>query len=233
MEVTEKPKTIKYFKWLIFICLSCIIFSCKTGDTLADQGAIQKRRYQKGYYVNIKAPLAFNKSAKSAERPVAEPISASINGKVDFERVEPILKTTANPVAKSAFSSALAHQENERKTRFRKQLHTKVDLSNIRKNLVITSDYTSQEILSNTDPETDYYGTKKLNVLALLSFIFAILSLFIAGIPLGIAALVCGIIGLTQILSSPDSYKGQGFAIAGIIIGLISMVTVIAILAAM
>ena len=233
MDSTEQLKPVCYLNWLVFICLSCVIFSCKTGDTLADKGAIQKRRYQNGYHVNIKAPLAFNKSAKRLERPIAEPISASIDSKVDFNRIEPNLKISAIPISKNALSSPRMRLDEEGRKRFKNEHQSEVSLVSKSKSMVVTSDYTHQQFLRGSDPETDYYGSKKLNVLALLSFIFALLSLFIAGIPLGIAALVCGIIGLTQILSSPDSYKGQGFAIAGIIIGLISIVLVIAILAAM
>lgn len=83
--------------------------------------------------------------------------------------------------------------------------------------------------------QPDYYGPseKKLNTLALLSFLFAIISVFIAGIPLGIAAMVCGIIGLNQMSKNPETYKGRGFAIVGIVVGAVAVVVVLAYLSTM
>ena len=55
-------------------------------------------------------------------------------------------------------------------------------------------------------------------VLSILSFVFAIVGIFFAGIPFGIAAVVLGIIGLAT------NRELKGFAISGIIVGVIDIV---------
>jgi hypothetical protein len=58
---------------------------------------------------------------------------------------------------------------------------------------------------------------RKTNQNALLGFIFSFLGLVI--FPLGIIGFVLGIIGLKKIYKNTELYKGQGFAIAAIILG--------------
>ena len=65
-------------------------------------------------------------------------------------------------------------------------------------------------------------NTKNFNNMALTSFIFSLVGLIIAGIPCGIVALLLGGKELKQ-----NNEKGKGFAIAGIIIGIIDIVLVI------
>ena len=74
----------------------------------------------------------------------------------------------------------------------------------------------------------------KLNVLALLGFIFSLVGSFVSflllvagsdsatgafllGLPFGIAGLVCSIIGLVKV--KRKGQRGKGFAIAGLVVG--------------
>lgn len=79
--------------------------------------------------------------------------------------------------------------------------------------------------LADGEPE------KKMNTMALLSFVFAIagvllfLVLALTPFPLGFAPLtlvvtsiVLGFMGLSEIKKNPEKYKGKGLAIAGIVI---------------
>lgn len=68
-------------------------------------------------------------------------------------------------------------------------------------------------------------STKKINNMALTSFIFSLVGLIIAGIPCGVAALALGGTGLSKF--NPNEEKGKGFAIAGIVIGVIDIVSVV------
>jgi hypothetical protein len=77
--------------------------------------------------------------------------------------------------------------------------------------------------VNNTPPQT---AQRKVSVPALLSFIFALCGLLIAGIPLGIAALVLGIVGVVSISSNREKRKGLGFALTGIILGLLDVILV-------
>ena len=45
------------FRILVLFIVGIVFTSCKTSNTLADQGIIQKRKYLKGYHVNAKTPF--------------------------------------------------------------------------------------------------------------------------------------------------------------------------------
>ncbi len=82
---------------------------------------------------------------------------------------------------------------------------------------------------NNTHAKDD----RKTNTAALLSFIFGLVGLFIGGIPFGVAAAILGIIGLVKIGKYPERFKGKGFAIVGLILGIIDFLLVVAFLSAM
>ena len=68
-------------------------------------------------------------------------------------------------------------------------------------------------------------GVKKQNSMALTSFIISLVGLLVAGLPCGIVAIITGIVGLVKF--KPEAEKGKGFAIAGLVIGVIDAVLVI------
>lgn len=70
-------------------------------------------------------------------------------------------------------------------------------------------------------------GESKLEVFSLMSMMSSIVGFFVLGIVFGPLAIIFGIIGLSRASNNPN-FKGKGFAIAGIIIGL--LVTIIMIL---
>ena len=70
----------------------------------------------------------------------------------------------------------------------------------------------------------------KTNGLAVAGFIVGLVSIFVAGIPLGICAVVFSAIALSQI--EKKGQKGKGFAIAGLILGVVGLVGAIIVLAA-
>ncbi len=82
---------------------------------------------------------------------------------------------------------------------------------------------TESSITNNTRASTE--------VLGILGFILSLIGLLIFGIPLGILAIVFGAISLTKIKKNPKRFKGKGFAIAGIIIGVIDVVALLILLA--
>jgi hypothetical protein len=75
--------------------------------------------------------------------------------------------------------------------------------------------------------------TRQVHGLAIASFISAIVGIFIAGIILGILAVVFGAIALGRIKAEPARFKGQGLAIAGIVLGaIVAILTIIVVAAA-
>jgi len=70
----------------------------------------------------------------------------------------------------------------------------------------------------------------KTEGLGLAGFLAGLVGLFIASIPLGIIAVVFGGISLSKIKKNPLRFKGKGFAIASIILGIIDIVAMIILL---
>jgi hypothetical protein len=71
----------------------------------------------------------------------------------------------------------------------------------------------------------------KTEGLGLAGFVASLVGLFIAGIPLGAIAVIFGGISLSKINKNPQKYKGRGFAIAALIIGLLDVVATIILMA--
>lgn len=82
---------------------------------------------------------------------------------------------------------------------------------------VKTEEYTAQT--------TQNMGTRKQNSMALASFILALVGLIVAGLPCGVVAVILGIVGLVKFDATKE--KGKGFAIAGLVVGVIDIVAVV------
>jgi len=67
--------------------------------------------------------------------------------------------------------------------------------------------------------------------LGLVSFFSALIGLFFAGILFGTAAVVLSIISLNKFSKNPGMYKGKGWAIIGLILGIGAIVGAILVLA--
>ena len=82
--------------------------------------------------------------------------------------------------------------------------------------------FRSKEYTAQTTQNT---GVRKQNAMALTSFIVALVGLLIAGLPCGIVAIILGIVGLVKFDATKE--KGKGFAIAGLVIGVIDVIAVV------
>ena len=75
-----------------------------------------------------------------------------------------------------------------------------------------------------------------MNVVGLIGFILSLSSLPMLcccyGLPLNIAGIVCSAIGLVQIRNAPERHGGRGLAIAGLIVGIVSVLLGIVVLIA-
>lgn len=76
---------------------------------------------------------------------------------------------------------------------------------------------------------TDAPTAGTTNGLAISGFIIGLVSLFVAGIPLGIVAVIFSAIALGQI--QKKGQRGRGFAIAGLILGIVGIVGALIVLA--
>jgi len=66
---------------------------------------------------------------------------------------------------------------------------------------------------------------KTTNKLAVVSLVLSLVGLLVAGLPCGAAAVITGIIGLVKY--KPETEKGKGMAIAGIVVGAVDVVLVV------
>lgn len=94
-----------------------------------------------------------------------------------------------------------------------------------------TSTVISEFDTKSTASQESGSGEKKTEPLSLISFISSLVGLFIFGIVFGIASVIMSAIGLGKINKNPEKWKGKGFAIAGIIIGIIDILAFFIILA--
>ena len=75
------------------------------------------------------------------------------------------------------------------------------------------------------------YDTRIVEGLGLAGFICAVVGLFVVGIILGILGIVFGAISLSRFHQFPGKYKGKGFAIASLVIGIVDFVGELLVLA--
>lgn len=81
-------------------------------------------------------------------------------------------------------------------------------------------------MVENNDNTNNVNVEKKLNVCGLISFIFSLIGIIVAGLPCGIIATITGIIGITTF--KKEEQKGRGFAIAGLVIGIVDVIIMLA-----
>lgn len=81
-----------------------------------------------------------------------------------------------------------------------------------------------------TEKPIEKESTKKTEILSLLSLVFSIVGIImilflsiLGGGLLSLLALILGIVGHSKISKNPQRYTGRGFAIAGIILGVIGL----------
>lgn len=85
---------------------------------------------------------------------------------------------------------------------------------------------------SNNASITGNTDERQVEGFAIAGLAAGVVGLFIATIPLGAVAIVFGAISLSRIKKNPKKYKGNGLAIASLILGLVLVVAMIILLAA-
>jgi hypothetical protein len=102
-----------------------------------------------------------------------------------------------------------------------------------------TNDYfTSNDYIPSAQPSYTTYSadkrfagdSRKNQGLAVAGFVTSLVGLFVLSIPLGLLSIIFGAVSLGKIRKNPSRYKGKGFAIAALIIGLVDVVAMIVLL---
>ena len=80
------------------------------------------------------------------------------------------------------------------------------------------------QVVNETNNGNNVNANKEMNVVCLLSFIFAMIGLIMFGMPCGTVAIILGIIGLATTAKKQISNKWMG--ITGLVVGILDVVTV-------
>lgn len=212
-----------------FMAIAMVFGSCKSSHDLNSGGIVQKRKYTKGYHINAR----INKPQKTKELQAAS-IFAADSTQRNSQHIQAYTNQPASEVkevstraAVPVQTAALAKANTSNKEKAEQIQETarmvvtakKPTTVKASKNAVMLSQDVSQAV-PRTTPTS-----------AILSFIFGIVGLFIAAIIMGPLAIIFGIVGLSRIDNNPSIYKGKGFAIAGLILGIVSLIIILAFLA--
>ncbi len=214
------------------IIIGLVLASCGRSNTLADKSPIQKRRYQKGFHVDIKSP--FDKGT-TEKKSFAN--SGSENPAEATEEFRPEPESEGVAVLNQTDSIKVAGQDSITASKVDETLSASIDgdqLVQADQTVIDWNERVQPERVESSEP--DYYkdtGGRRLNVLALLGFIFAILGLFFAGIILGLAAVIMCSIALGKMNRYPALYSGRGLAIAGLVIGIVAIIGAIVVISMM
>lgn len=227
----KKFNTLAY-RFFICCILSVIMVSCGNMKETTTSKLVQKRKYTKGFHVNLKSPKSFsnpNRIQSSEEKlallagedslmtssetrflaesklEVPEEVTASLTvSDIELTDEKPIIGSESSLPGKFELDEAYMIPATKNGLRLFKKKQKAGDGTVVR-----------------TTPSS-----------AILSFIFGIACLFVLALPLGLVALILGIVAVSKISKNPELYKGQGFAIVGIILGAIGVLVGLIVLSA-
>lgn len=203
--------------------------SCSTSNNVTSNGLIQKRKYNKGYYVKS------NKQIKAKKEKLV--VVNSVN-ETDFENVPAIQNNARTEVVRVEKSKK--NKPSKKNKIAPPDDRIAITLKDI---LGESKNVTSKKLLKinnkiirkfyQQDPPVQNYtpANRKLEALGLVSFFSALIGLFIGGLLFGTAAVVLSIISLNKFSKNPGMYKGKGWAIVGLILGIIAIIGAIAVIA--
>ena len=93
----------------------------------------------------------------------------------------------------------------------------------VQNNNVVQQNYSNAQANNNNVVQG---GTKKTNGLAVTSFVCSMVGIVVFGLIMGILAICFGAVGLSRTKYFPEE-SGKGFAITGIIVGIIEVIIMI------
>ena len=193
------------------LLLTIIATSCTTIQNVSDGSFIQKRKYNKGFHVNKSknSHKENNNIVYNAKKIVAEETQKT-KGNV----IENTEKEAYSEELEASNEKLVSKQKFKNNNKVTPNYFTGFDFIKARK------------VLRKSDLKPNDDGLR-FHWAAITGFVLGILSVVI--IYLAIPAIVFSAIALSKIKQNPETYKGKGLALAGLIIGL--TLTLLAILA--
>lgn len=201
-----------------------------------DSCSVQKRYHRNGLTINWKkASLKKKENQKGVKSNVEEESIVSTSKK--RETLIKKYESTPSIDLLSSVTDSNIPTLNNRTPRTKSNIDDKSQISSVlnttkkepvRKNIKHTKKAVKKIIKSIKNKPAE---EQKIHWASLTGFITGLVGLFFLPIVLGLCAITFSAIALSQIKRNPELYKGKGFAIAGLIIGIIDVVLVFLILA--
>jgi hypothetical protein len=224
--VKNKPETTFFSLISLFIILSLIISSCNTTNNVVSSGFIQKRKYNKGYFVSV---FPKRQKVSSFQTSKSEIIIASSKQPVTkTEKIDENLIASTDDLKQTENIPAKPVPPDEN------IIHQKQNNSIVGK--IIGK---MERKLISSFPKDTIDDKPKVNGFALAGFLSSIympvFSVIIINqvsttpivliiLFLVICSIILNIIGLIKIKKNPAKWKGKGLATIGLILGILYIV---------
>jgi len=221
-------KQIKTFIGLLIVVF--ILASCSTSDKVVTGNFIQKRKYNKGFYVTTKGRKDKTKGAykkqlaeksenltKSQNNP-----KAIQNNNNDFVELndnslialtdDSLIPTEDNfKISSNNHDDSIRTNIEQKHEKSKNKLHEKINKN--------TGKIKTSNAVNEGDPKIEWFGFSGL--------IIGLLGLFGGILPVnGLIAIILGVISLVRINKNPDKFKGKARAVAivAIVLGSIEII---------
>ena len=232
----------KVFQLLLGVGLALLLASCGNLKDSTTAKMVQKRKYTKGFHVNLKIP----KTHKNPNRDDCDEARIAILQEVDSANkpAEIVQEIELPPNSAGTFSASLSEMEfdiiDENASR---QAHSLIPGKFEIDDAPVSSEARHSFRFYKKKQKTDNNVVRKTHGLAIASFLLGtatffvfVLSIrvglqsdqaiapgiiFLTAILLGLLGLIFGIVAVSKINQSPDLYKGKGWAIAGIVLQIV------------
>lgn len=216
--------------------LALLLIATFTLTLVLDSCSVQKRYHRNGLTINWKkASLKKKENQKGVTSHVEEESIVSTSKKKETltkNYQEPVLLDLASsdtelsvPTLSNVIPQVANNSRDKNQTT---SILTSTKNKPIKDNIKNTKKAVKKIIKSIKNKPAE---EQKIHWAALTGFITSLVGLFLLPILFGIVGIVFSAIALSQIKRSPELYKGKGFAIAGLVIGIVAVLFIFLVLA--
>ena len=224
-----KKRAYGFFKVIVFLpVILVLLFSCSTSDKVVSSRMFQKRKYTKGYFVNVSShhnKTLHNKNIygetdshvdlsendrKEKQFDLPESDLLNVQASADENFIPVTGKKKQNIIINTAKQKKIISLKKEKKQN-RKQLKLKTSVK----------------------PKPDKQGYSAMAILGFILSFIALPSVFISvylTLIFGIVGALFSLVGFLRTVLDNDK-KGKFFAISGIIIGILAVFTILILIA--
>ena len=216
------------------IILILIVSSCSTSSDVVSSNRVQKRKYTKGLHVK---KTIFNgiKKTKHQNESLVSNNNQLINSKNQSFEFNKISKSITESKELNTSKSLIALNDpidvekpsntiNNSNVNLALVNNDKIQKKTQRLNKIINKKLSAVSL-------TEGGSEAKVDPLALTGFITSLVGLFVFPVLLGLLSIIFGAIGLSRINKNPEKYKGKGFGITALILGIIEVVVIFLLIA--